>query len=278
MSKLELFFSAATDMGIVKTVNQDNIIIRTGKNNNVTYGLFAVADGMGGLSYGEIASRMACDALDLWWEKDLPHIIDKNGGELSKRLDISLQELFYKVNNDILCCASKAGENIGTTLTVIFIYNSEYVIKHVGDSRIYRVNKGVQQLTYDHTWVSYQVSAGNLTCEEARNHPNRNILTQCIGVFNELEVFTNNGVIKDEDIFIACSDGLYDKLSDFHFLKGAISLREKPGYSDIIARDLISFVKRAGERDNISLILVYPKSNGYIKAFIKRIKGVCKRR
>ncbi|HEY9062475.1 MAG TPA: protein phosphatase 2C domain-containing protein [Pseudobacteroides sp.] len=270
MSRPELFFSAATDKGTVKEVNQDSIIIRTGKNKDASYGLFAVADGMGGHAYGEVASKMACDALDLWWEEELPHILDKCGRKLPDSLDGSLHKLFCRVNNDILCYSSKVAENVGTTLTVLFIYNSEFVIKHIGDSRIYRINKRVQQLTLDHTWVSSQVSAGNLTCDEARNHPKRNVLTQCIGIFRELNTFTSKDAFRDGDVFIIGSDGFYDKLNDFHFLKGAMVLRQKPGYSDDIAKDLISFVKMAGERDNISLILVYPKLYGLLKFFLRR--------
>ncbi len=282
MSGISLYYSSSTDAGIVKTVNQDSIFIRVGKNKYSTYGVFAVADGMGGLSHGEVASRMTCDALNVWWEEYLPDILKSNSNSNSKKLfehlEISLQELFNKVNSEIYCYASQTGEKAGTTLTVLFIYNSEFLIKHIGDSRIYRIGKEVVQLTCDHTWVAYQVISGNITPKEARNHPKRNILTQCLGVFTELDIYTKKGIIENRDVFLICSDGFYDKLMDNDLLKGVVLLRENPSYGDELAGDLISYVKRRGERDNISLIMVYPQSSCFAKILLERIKGILKRR
>ncbi|KNY25074.1 PP2C family protein-serine/threonine phosphatase [Pseudobacteroides cellulosolvens] len=278
MSDMTLYYSSSTDAGIVKTVNQDSIFIRIGKNKYSTYGIFAIADGMGGLSHGEVASRMTCDALNVWWDDYLPDILNSNSKNLFEDLDVSLKELFNKVNSEIYCYASQVGDKAGTTLTVLFIYNSEFLIKHIGDSRVYRIGKEVEQLTYDHTWVACQVLSGYITHEEAKNHPKRNILTQCLGVFTEVDVYTNRGIIEKEDVFLICSDGFYDKLNENDLRKGAVLLREKPSYSEELAGDLISFVKRRGERDNISLILVYPQSKSFAKTLLEMIKGISKRR
>ncbi len=242
MSKVFLYCSSSTDAGIAKKINQDNILVRTAQNRHSSYGIFAVADGMGGLSHGEVASRIACDFLNSWWEEEIPHLLNNDKIHFED-LEISLEKLFNKINGEIFKFASQAGENAGTTLSVLFIYNSYYIIKHIGDSRIYRIGKEVEQLTYDHTWVSFQVSSGNLTYDEARVHPKRNVLTQCLGVFSELDIFTKRGVIENDDVFIICSDGFYDKLDDNDFRKGAMLIRENTLYGDEIAKDLISLCK-----------------------------------
>lgn len=120
MSKIFLYCSSSTDAGIAKEINQDSILVRTGENNCSTYGIFAVADGMGGLSHGEVASRMACDFLNSWWEEEIPHILN-NEKKLFEDLEISLEKLFNKVNREIYEFASQTGENAGTTLSVLFI-------------------------------------------------------------------------------------------------------------------------------------------------------------
>lgn len=98
-----------------------------------------------------------------------------------------------------------------------------------------------------------------------------------MGVFSELDIFTNKGIIENDDVFIICSDGFYDKLNDNDFHKGAMLIREKPLYGNELAKDLVSFVKRREERDNISIIMVYPKSKSLAKTLFERIKTFGKR-
>ncbi|MDP4183259.1 MAG: protein phosphatase 2C domain-containing protein [Bacillota bacterium] len=273
----ERFFvtSAYSDTGNFKSVNQDCIITRTGKLGQSVYGLFAVADGMGGLSYGEVASQIASKVLNSWWDVNLYNLLNNSGKSLLNDLEKSICALFYDINDCVRDYSKREGVRIGTTLSLIFIYNSDFFINHVGDSRIYRINKSVTQLTTDHTWVADQVLSGYLTKEEARLHPNRNILTQCVGVYEKPEIYSLRGVLEAGDLFFICSDGFYDKLNEYDFLFAAMNFVKSVNKSnDSFAKDLIEDVKMIGEKDNISLIIVFPKVEGLKDFLLKKLRKI----
>jgi len=242
-----------TDSGTIRFINEDAIIYRSHDHNPEgfdidKYGsLFAVADGMGGHSAGEIASNMACQAILKYYH--LPSISDETTWD-------QLKDLYYQINENILMQSRKIPDfyGMGTTLTTLIIRNNKAWIAHVGDSRIYLVRHQVMdQITDDHTEVQKMVDKGFFTPQEAGQCRARNILTQAIGVDNRLKVFTWADRIQPGDLYLLCSDGLFDMLSNEDIL-GII--QSNAGQFNKTCRQLVKKANKLGGKDNISVILV----------------------
>ena len=162
-----------------------------------------------------------------------------------------LKKTILKANASILRTAAE-NENyrgMGTTATILHIYDGRAYFAHVGDSRIYRLkNNQLEQITEDHSYVEELVRRGELTPEEARFHPLKNLLTQAVGVIEEIEVDTASFPVESGDIFLLCTDGLTNMISDETI---AEILRESASPVD----DLIAAALQNGGHDNISAIV-----------------------
>jgi serine/threonine protein phosphatase PrpC len=192
----------ASHAGNRKKINQDSVLIKVGEHNKNEFGLFAVADGMGGLAAGEEAGRMAIEELNNWWNECLYELINKGCIYKPSCISNKLEHVFKSINSKIRNYADREACTMGTTLTVLFIYENRYFVKHIGDSRLYVLNSKINKITEDHSWVAQEVSMGRLTEEEAGIHPRRNILTQCLGVYGEFSTFTYEGEIETETHFL----------------------------------------------------------------------------
>ncbi len=225
-----------TDVGLVRSNNEDCVC-------SPADGVFIVADGMGGPAAGEVASRIAAEsALDVL--KKEPVSID------------ALNDIFTSANERILEYAGEHTEcnGMGTTMTVLAVLqDSRYLWAHVGDSRIYRLHAGeLSQVTRDDSYVEELVEKGEITHEEARNHPRKNMLTRAVGVESALEAESSSSEYEAGDIFLLSSDGLTNMVTDDDIQ----DILSADGTPDEKADRLIKMALDAGGRDNISVIVV----------------------
>lgn len=215
--------------------------------------LFAVADGMGGAQAGEIASGLAAAVLA---EADA----DAGGGE--ERIAALIQEANRRVFQRSSEDAATSG--MGTTMTVALVDAAAGTIAlgHVGDSRAYRVRGGeLEQLTDDHSLVGELTRSGKLSPEEAEIHPQRSVITRALGTEPDVDVDTFTVEAEPDDVFLLCSDGLTDMISDEEIL-GLVG-----GSSDLetAARGLVDAANAGGGEDNITVVLFQIAGGGAVE-------------
>lgn len=232
-------FTGISDPGLVRTVNQDDYYIDPEGR------FFIVADGMGGHAGGQEASQIATQTiykyLDEYW----------NSPEPSSAL---LEKAFFEANQAIIQDQSKHPErsDMGTTGVVVIFRDDQQWIAHIGDSRLYRLRgANLEQLTEDHTWVARAMKAGDLSAEQARVHPWRHVLSQCLGRKDLRQIDVQRVDIQAEDTLLLCSDGLTEELSDQLI---TTHLRTNP--FEKTPEVLVKAAKEKGGRDNITVVLV----------------------
>ena len=223
--------------------NEDNLHA----DANEYRGLFIVADGMGGHAAGEIASQMAVDVL----AAELAGVNDLTAGEAGQKLSDALKLANRTVYQRTTRELEKSG--MGSTASALLISDAHYLIGHVGDSRIYRVRNGeMQQLTRDHSLVQEQVDAGLITAEQARHHPQSNVITCCIGMSGDIDPDVIAGETKVGDVFLLASDGLTGMVED----KRLLQLLQSRASPERIVNAMISDANNNGGIDNITAIVV----------------------
>ena len=223
----------ATHVGKVRYNNEDSLTV-------IEPETFVVADGMGGASAGEVASQMLIETVK--------NFLIGSAKPWDEKL---LSQAILLANDKILNTARQHEEyqGMGTTATILSLDGGQAYFAHVGDSRIYLLRDNVmRQITEDHSYVETLVRRGELTAEEARFHPMKNVLTQAVGAMTNLSVDTANLVVKPGDIFLLCSDGLTNMIDDATIEK-ILQTAENP------ADELIEAALAGGGRDNISVIV-----------------------
>jgi len=207
--------------------------------------LFAVADGMGGHTAGEVASELAIETLfaEYYGRDDAPM-------SPAMRLEQAVLKANARIYEQAGARASQAG--MGTTIVAAVARGEWLTIANVGDSRAYLVRNGiVQQLTHDHSWVAEQVTAGLLTEQEAQNHMYRNVVTRCLGHNAQIEVDTLEQVLEPGDAVLLCSDGLSNQVPEDELAR-VIAQQAPP---EAVA-ELIELANRYGGPDNITALLI----------------------
>lgn len=253
---MEFLVSYYTDRGIKKRINQDGLMMKSIRTNKGRIGLFTVCDGMGGLDKGELASTTVITNLSKWFDEELPLLITKEALEIVN----SLNNRIYMINNAIVNYSAENNIRIGTTLTALLCIYEKYYIIQVGDSRVYKVNNTMEILTQDQTYVAREVERGNLTKEQAKTHPKRNVLLQCIGVREKVETVITNGELEKDTTYVVCSDGLYHQISDNEFIdifnpKTNITTERLKENAEKAAK----LVMDRKETDNITVLVVRTK-------------------
>lgn len=235
-------WSQITDVGRVRQHNEDSIGVFP------EIGLFLVADGMGGHSAGEVASAMAVKIIG-------QHLSAFRGLKKAGHITDILSEGLIKANGAIYKASRDNPElrGMGTTLTAAMVLGQEAFFCHVGDSRAYQIRAGsIRQLTLDHSLVQELVRVGGITQVEARQHPQRNVLTRALGTAPGVEVDSFSLPIKKGDLLLLCSDGLTGPLEDSDILKIILESASLDG----AAKDLLGEALNRGGLDNISVLLV----------------------
>lgn len=224
-----------TDIGKLRKQNEDAAWFDEAR------AVFAVADGMGGHLAGEVASRMAIEAVQrMARENERPGI-----AALREAVACAHETILAHAQDHIECAG------MGTTLSVLWLGENYAYIAHVGDSRIYRLREGsLTQITQDHSLVEELVRAGLITREQARTHPRRNIITRALGTHGENEPDLLVTDVQDGDVFLLCTDGLTGMVPDDEIER---TLRDCG--IEAAADRLLALALDAGGRDNVTLIL-----------------------
>lgn len=237
-----------TDVGLMRTINQDSIFISTepvGKLPN----LFIVADGMGGHKAGDVASKAAI-------EKFIKYAMTTHMSEPSNILDAGI----ISVNSDIyqMANSNKDYNGMGTTFVACTIKDGVAHIANVGDSRLYVINRSIEQITKDHSLVEDMVRMGVLSPDDARNHYKKNVITKAIGVVDSSQANPDIFQVKllKGDKLLLCSDGLTNMVEDDR-MKAII---QENSSLELAVSKLIGEANENGGKDNISAVLVMPES------------------
>ncbi|MDX1616017.1 MAG: PP2C family serine/threonine-protein phosphatase [Candidatus Promineifilaceae bacterium] len=247
------------NIGRVRTRNEDSTFVfeahSGGQEPLLSFGLYVVADGMGGHHAGHEASRNAARIVArLVLERIyLPLLRHLDGGRWSPPEPIrdvmldAVQEANRTIHNED---PEKDG---GTTLTAALVFGRRLYIVHVGDSRAYLLDGGeLKQITTDHSYVRRLMDAGQLTAEEAAVHPQRNMLYKAVGAGGALEIDTFTQVLPRQGKLLLCSDGLWGLVSDAA-IRGVLNgARNIQGAAD----ELVDLALKGGGHDNITVIVV----------------------
>ena len=247
MADIKINAFGKTDVGLMRTINQDSIFVSTqpiGKLPN----LFIVADGMGGHKAGDVASREAI-------ERFVKYACTTHMSDPANILDAGI----ISVNKDIFDMANSNRDysGMGTTFVAASLVENHVYIANVGDSRLYLIGRDIRQITRDHSLVEDMVRMGVLEREEARTHYKKNVITKAIGVADDkistpdiFEIEVENG-----DKLLLCSDGLTNMVEDYDIKK---IVKDNDSIEDAV-RELIKQANENGGKDNISAILIEPE-------------------
>ena len=223
---------ALSDPGRRRRRNEDSYV--------VSPPLFAIADGMGGAQAGELASRLAVEAM---------------GGEAGSQGEERLATLIREANRRVFARSHEdaTASGMGTTMTAALVADDGTVtIGHVGDSRAYLLRGDrIEQLTNDHSLVAELVRTGRLSAEEAETHPQRSVITRALGTDPEVDVDVLTVQTEPGDLFLLCSDGLTTMVDDEEIRR---TLEEGRENLEAVARELVGKANRGGGEDNITVV------------------------
>lgn len=240
MLRLMLQVAALSDTGKVRHHNEDAF------GYCLEAGVFVVCDGMGGAAAGEVASRLAVDAI-------IERLCAVSTPEDRR---CALEESIHAANRIVhsQAAGNAALQGMGTTLVAVAIQDHSALIGHVGDSRCYLFRAGeLTQQTNDHSLVDEQVRLGHMTPEEAQHSPLKNVITRAIGTQSEVAADITELPLEPGDTLLLCSDGLVREVTDTQI---ADILSRRPGHIDDYCQHLIDATNKAGSHDNVTVILI----------------------
>ena len=235
-----------TNVGRKRKLNQD-FVYTSERPVGCLPNLFIVADGMGGHKAGDYASKMTVETI----------VEEVEGSKETERTRI-LEDAIRAANRLVRARARESAdlEGMGTTVVAATCEGNSLCVANVGDSRLYVANhREIRQITKDHSWVAEMVRRGGMGKEEARNHPDRNIITRAVGADEDVRADFFTVQLKEGDLILMCTDGLTNMLEDEEIrmiLDGARDMVEK-------AEELVDAANERGGRDNISVILIDPQ-------------------
>lgn len=247
---MRIRYAAKTDVGMKRTHNEDFFSLIEDEQ------VFLVADGMGGHASGEVASKMATEAIEEFFsrtkDEDItwPYKMDRHLSYVENRLVVGVklanQKIFEAALKDLRL------KGMGTTIVGAQIVGDRLYIAHVGDSRCYRIRSGkIQQVTRDHSLLEdYKDAKPGMSDEEQRKFPHKNVITRALGMRETVQVDIAAEEIHDADMFIFCSDGLSGMVDDPTILKVVTAA---PNLERAVA-DLVDTANEAGGTDNVTVL------------------------
>ena len=233
-----------TDIGRKREVNQDYVFVSDQPVGNIP-NLLIVADGMGGHNAGDYASKFVVQVLKKELAKSRE---DGPRAMLKKAIASANHQLIAESKTDAKL------EGMGTTLVAATVIEHTLHFANVGDSRLYLLNDEIRQLSKDHSLVQEMVRLGGLNAEEAKHHPDKNIITRAIGVKEDIEIDFFEYRLKKGDIILMCTDGLSNMVEDEEIFQIVRSSR------DVVeaVEQLIERANSNGGKDNIGVIVAEP--------------------
>lgn len=249
----------ATHQGMVRFLNEDRLLVLQfrleGTSTGPYFGLYAVADGVGGHQAGEVASDLAIRVLakSLVNSLTVPRFQVEPLGLNRQYISKALGEAVKAAHKEVYAHGKLKGIDMGTTLAAALIISNKAYIANVGDSRVYLLEgKQLRQITTDHSIVATLQAAGLITAEEIYTHPRRNIITRSLGIQEDVEVDIFEEGLESSTSLLLCTDGLWEILRDDVIKE--ILLKVKSPQS--ACEQLLELVNQSGGRDNISVIVV----------------------
>lgn len=238
--------SAKTDVGIVRTTNQDSMAYGSFENGTTAWAV--VCDGMGGMAAGNVASAEATRVISGAFEQNLsPRSSASFINNLLKSSIESANAIVYDMANQ-----NEDMRGMGTTVVSVAIVKGVAYFAHAGDSRAYLLTDGeIKQITTDHSVVQSMVESGHITSDEAKNHPNKNIITRAIGVASNIDIDFTDIEVKTDDILILCTDGLTNCI-DEELMKFAASDND----FESLAERFVDLANQNGGNDNITVVAI----------------------
>jgi serine/threonine protein phosphatase PrpC len=239
--------TTATHPGMVRSHNEDSI------SADAAAGLAVLADGMGGYNAGEVASGIAVAMISAELKKVLAAANGEIDAATAERL---VGEHAVRANNAIFQAAQNQSQyaGMGTTLVVALWHDNSLVVGHIGDSRLYRFrNNKLEQVTRDHSLLQEQIDSGLITKAQARHSQNKNLVTRAVGIDPEVEAEVHTYPVQAGDIYLLCSDGLNDMVTDEDM---ELTLASLQANLPLAAAQLVQQANDNGGRDNVSVILV----------------------
>ncbi|MFA5783500.1 MAG: Stp1/IreP family PP2C-type Ser/Thr phosphatase [Phycisphaerae bacterium] len=238
-------WSCISDKGMAREQNEDACTA------DERLGLFIVSDGMGGHAGGAQASQIVIESLPVILGDRLEKIKSKSSSSIRREIKRSIVELNKKVLAE--GANGNGHRNMGATLVMAMINDGRWYIANVGDSRAYLLRRGkLQQLTKDHTFVNELVQAGYIEPTQASEHPDRNVITQCVGFDENIKPMVRSMAIKKGDKILLCSDGLTTVTTDEE-ISDIIKTHREPQDA---CKTLIARANQAGGPDNITVMIV----------------------
>jgi PPM family protein phosphatase len=256
-------FASLTDPGLARDNNEDSVAYDAPTN------LAILADGMGGYNAGEIASGMATAFIRSEMSRWLSQAgKTANAREVRRAMEICVDNANRSIFNAANSNPQYSG--MGTTLVVGVFQDTRLMLGHIGDSRCYRL-RGQEfiQVTKDHSLLQEQMDAGLITPEQAATSLNKNLVTRALGVEDTVLLEINEYRIEPDDLYLMCSDGLSDMVSDNsigEIIRGEQALDTK-------AQALVAAANAGGGRDNISVLLVQARAGSSKKGLMSRLLG-----
>lgn len=247
--KNKLMFAACSDFGDMRKVNEDSMFAAAEEFGRHRAGLFAVADGCGGMSRGQDASGISIRAIEKLWQ-DVTGEWDHNFRYCRKfavNVDAVMEAAVQRAHRAVLCMGERFECDPASTLSVLMIIDDHYWIKHVGDSRIYVLRKNdLMCLTEDQTMLADMLRNGEIDDSEISRY-SRSVLSMSIGVKKKLYTYSGHGKVNKKDIFFICSDGMH-------------------AYAD--ETDIKDIIRASSDVDNIRNIIPYGSASDNV-TFIK---------
>jgi serine/threonine protein phosphatase PrpC len=250
---MKIRYAAKTDVGMKRTHNEDYFSLIEDEQ------LFIVADGMGGHASGEVASKMAAETIGEFYsrtradeEVTWPYKMDRSLSYIENRLVCAIKLANLRIFET--SCRDIRYKGMGTTIVSCLVAGDKAYIGHVGDSRVYRVRDGaIQQMTRDHSLLEdYKEAKPDMTEEEERNFPHKNVITRALGMRETVQVDIRAHQIKSGDLFLLCSDGLSGMVHDDAILQ--ISLNAKS--LERAVAELVDAANRNGGTDNVTTLML----------------------
>lgn len=234
-----------TDVGQKRTMNQDFVYASEEPVGNLP-NLFVVADGMGGHKAGDFASRYTVEVIlkSVWANRE--------------RNPIKIIRTAIETANTKVLEKAREDENLsgmGTTVVAATVLGRYIYVANVGDSRLYLIRDKIQQITKDHSLVEEMVRIGEIDRAQARNHPDKNIITRAVGVRSRVSIDFFDIRLEKEDTVLMCSDGLSNMIEDEEIEK---IIKDGRHQLPEIALELVERANRNGGKDNIAVVLIEP--------------------
>jgi len=250
---MKIRYAAKTDVGMKRTHNEDYFSLIEDEQ------LFLVADGMGGHASGEVASKMAAETIGEFYQRTRededatwPYKMDRSLSYVENRLVCAVKLANLRIFET--SCRDIRYKGMGTTIVSCMVSGDKAYVGHVGDSRVYRIRAGaIQQITRDHSLLEdYKEAKPDMTEEEERNFPHKNVITRALGMRETVQVDIKAHQIQSGDLFILCSDGLSGMVPDEQILYIASNAKSL----ERAVAELVDAANRAGGTDNVTTLLL----------------------